>query len=365
MISRIRYSRGFETASPDGPRRGLAIAMKIFTLICLGLAPGLLSGADLPQAEIANSQIRAKLYLPDARNGYYRATRFDWSGVVASLLYKGHDFYGPWFHRVDSKVRDFVYEGSEIVAAPCSAITGPVEEFQTNGRALGWDEAKIGGTFIKIGIGVLRKDDSSYDHYKLYKIVDPGKWTVRKRADSIAFIQELTDPSSGYGYIYRKTVRLTKGKPEMVLEHGLKNTGRRTIQSTVYNHNFLVLDKLPPGPDFTISVPFRIQTPRPPNKDLAEIRGNRIVYLKELENRELVATPVRGFGESLKDHEIRIENARLGVGMRITGNRPLSDASLWSIRTVLSIEPFVSMTIDPGAEFTWLTSYEFYTLPAK
>src|SRR5439155_2547549 len=54
--------------------------------------------------------------------------------------------------------------------------------------------------------------------------------------DSVRFTQELTDPSSGYGYIYRKTVRLVEGKPEMVLEHSLRNTGRRTIQSAVYNH---------------------------------------------------------------------------------------------------------------------------------
>src|SRR5439155_26740316 len=91
--------------------------------------------------------------------------------------------------------------------------------------------------------------------------------------DSVRFTQELTDPSSGYGYIYRKTVRLVEGKPEMVLEHSLRNTGRRTIQSAVYNHNFLVLDKQPPGPDFGITVPFQIQS-RLPSGEFAEIRGN-------------------------------------------------------------------------------------------
>ncbi len=54
---------------------------------------------------------------------------------------------------------------------------------------------------------------------------------MKRNSDSIQFTQEVTDPSSGYAYIYRKTVRLTKGKPEMVLEHGLKNTGSRTIRT--------------------------------------------------------------------------------------------------------------------------------------
>ena len=33
-----------------------------------------------PRAEIANESIRMELYLPDSVKGYYRGTRFDWSG---------------------------------------------------------------------------------------------------------------------------------------------------------------------------------------------------------------------------------------------------------------------------------------------
>ena len=347
-------------------RFGTRLAVALAWVTVWGLAGnGKLPAADPPQAEITNGQIRVKLYLPDARNGYYRGTRFDWSGVIASLEYKGHNYYGPWFNRVDPKVHDYRYEGAEIIASPCSGITGPVEEFQTNGSALGWDEAKAGGTFIKIGVGVLRKDESRYDFVKQYEIVDPGKWSVRKHSDSIEFTQELADPSSDTSYVYRKTVRLTKGKPEMVLEHSLKNTGRRTIQSTVYNHNFLVLDKQPPGPDFSITVPFQIQSPHPPNPDLAIIRGNQFVYLKALENQEVVFTPLLGFSHSPQDNEIRIENSRAGAGMRISGDRPLSSENLWSIRSVLAVEPFISMTINPGSEFTWKISYAYYTLPSN
>ena len=342
---------------------GTSLAVALAGAAVWGLAgDGKSPAADPPQAEITNGLIRVKLYLPDARNGYYRATRFDWSGVISGLEYKGHNYYGPWFNRVDPKAHDFTYEGAEIVASPCTGITGPAEEFQTNGSALGWDEAKAGGTFIKIGVGVLRKDQDSYDAYKLYEIVDSGKWSVRKHSDSIEFSQELADPSSGHGYVYRKTVRLAKGKPEMVLEHSLKNTGRRTIQSSVYNHNFLVLDGQAPGPDFSITVPFQIHSPQPPNQELAQIRGNQIVYSKVLENQEVVEIPMLGFSDSPQDNEIRIENSRVGAGMRISGDRPLSSANLWSIRSVLAVEPFITMTIDPGSEFTWKMSYEYYTL---
>jgi hypothetical protein len=338
----------------------LTMMKRICALSSLLLSLGAAWAADAPKAEISNGEIQAKIYLPDANNGYYRGTRFDWSGVLYSLQFKGHDYYGPWFQKTDPAIHDFIYEGADIVAGPCSAISGPVDEF----APLGWDEAKPGGNFIKIGIGALRKpEDGKYDNYKLYPVADPGKWTIQKHPDSIDFIQELS--SAGYDYVYRKTVRLVAGKPEMALEHSLRNRGTQAIRTNVYNHNFLVLDNQPPGAGLTISVPFQIESPHPPNKALAEIKGNKIVYLTTLKDRDVAATPIQGFGASAKDNVIRIENSRVGAGMKIEGNRPLLKASLWSIRTVMAVEPFVDIVVEPGAEFTWQSVYEYYTVPAS
>lgn len=340
------------------------------TLVC---AAALLSVAmdsktfasEFPQAEISNGQLRLKVYPPDPKHGYYRGTRFDWSGTIGSLEYQGHRYYGPWFDTVDPKVHDYQDVGNQIIASLCSGDSGPVDEFQTRGRALGWDEARVGGTFIKIGVGVLRKDDAHYDYVKQYQIVNPGRWTVETHRDSVEFTQELSDAPSGYGYIYRKVIRLVEGKPEMVLEHHLKNTGRRPIESAVYNHNFLVLDKQSPGPDFVITVPFQIRSPNPPGPELARIRGNQVMYSKVLRSGDVMETLLEGFGESPRDNEIRIENRRVGAGVRITGDHPLSKLNLWSIRTVLAVEPFITMTVEPGAEFTWKSSYAYYTLPSE
>src|SRR5690242_2324958 len=132
-----------------------------------------------PQTEITNGLVRARLYRPDAVNGFYRGTRFDWSGVIADLTYAGHNYFPQWFQRADANVRDFIYDGPNIVAGPCTAVTGPAEEFSTDSKALGFSEAKAGGTFVKIGVGVLRKPDGrDYEMFRLYDIVDGGKWTV-------------------------------------------------------------------------------------------------------------------------------------------------------------------------------------------
>lgn len=325
-----------------------------------------LSAAEYPEAVFSNGNLRLKVYLPDAKEGFYRATRFDWSGMIGSLVYQGHEFYGPWFQRVDPGVRDFSYDGEEIVASPCTAAVGPAEEFVTEANLpLGYQEAKAGGTFVKIGVGALKKpDDAAYNRFRLYEIADPGKWTVRSAPDSIEFIQELSDASSGYAYIYRKTVTLTQNKPAMRIEHSLRNTGRKPVDTNVYNHNFLRIDGASPGPDYAVTMPFEIQSNRPPNPDFAAIHGNRIVYLKTLVNQDRVTTPIQGFHEKAADYDIRIENRKSGVGLRITADRPLHSASLWSIRAVLAVEPFIHISVAPGEESTWSMNYEYYALPA-
>jgi hypothetical protein len=312
-----------------------------------------------PEAQISNGLITAKLYLPDAQRGFYRSTRFDWSGVISSLEYQGHRYYGPWFTKSDPPVRDFIYKDSDIITGAQSTMMGPAEEFS---RPQGYTAAKPGGTFVKIGVGVLRKpDDTNYSGYANYEIVDPGKWSVKKNPDSVEFVQEVNDQSSGYGYVYRKTVRLASGKPELTIEHSLQNTGRLPLQTNQYNHNFLVLDGAPTGADFAIVAPFEIRVDPPPDPKLAEIRGREILYRKTLEDQERVTFGIQGFGTDPKDYDFRVENRKTGAGVRITSDRPIASASLWSIRSNISMEPFVDVSTEPGKTFTWKYVYTYYT----
>ena len=336
---------------------GLAVA-------CAVILAGTCSALEFPSAELSARELRIRLYLPDARQGFYRGTRFDWSGVIGSLEHAGHEYYPAWFARVDPQVHDFIYDGADIVACPCTAMTGPAEEFTTDGQGLGFDNAKVGGTFVKIGVGVLRRpDDAKYDPYRLYEIVDGGKWIVDKHPDSIEFIQELADPSTGFGYIYRKTVSIAPDRPRMLLAHSLRNTGKRPIHSSVYNHNFLYLDRRAPGPEVTLTFPFTIRTAAAPDRTVVEISGHEIRFAKTLAGQDRAYLNILGFGAEAKDYDIRVENQGVGAGVRITADRPLARLSLWAIRAPVSIEPFIDMTIEPGAEFTWTITYDYYTLP--
>ena len=210
-------------------------------------------------------------------------------------------------------------------------------------------------------MGVLRKpDDEKYSPYRLYDIVDHGEWSVHAKPDSIAFSQRVADPSSGYGYLYQKIVSLVPGKSQMVIEHRLTNIGKRPIVSSVYDHNFLVLDNQGIGPDFSITLPFEIRPAKPVNAALGAVNGKTISYLKKLEGHDQFVVGIEGFGKSPADYQITIENKHVGAGMKITGDRPLESEALWSIRAILAVEPFIHISIEPGKDFTWKYTYDYY-----
>ncbi len=185
--------------------------------------------SDHPKAMLSNGTLDALVFLPDAKNGYYRSTRFDWSGVVGCVSLNGHKFFGEWFAQYDPLKND--------------SMTGPVEEFRSddgplghNGPrgeffvrpgAIGYNEAKPGELFLKPGVGVLRKvDNSPYQFGGAYPIVDTGRWTKKVKPRSVVFRQVLNGPE-GYAYVYEKTLVLDKNDPVMTLDHSLKIQSRR------------------------------------------------------------------------------------------------------------------------------------------
>lgn len=256
--------------------------------------------------------------------------------MISSLQHRGHEYCGLWYEHHDPKRHD--------------GITGPAEEFAI---PLGYAEAEPGGTFIKIGVGVLGKpEESAYQPFSTYDIVNPGKWTVRTAPDRIEFMHKLD------AYLYRKTVLLAD---ELVIEHSLTNTGRCPIDTEQYNHNFFVIDGRPIGPAVAITFPFELR-PTMDLKGLAQIRANRLVFLREFGPDEFIWTLLEGYGTTAKDYDLRIENRDAGAGVRITGDRPLSKMVFWSIGTVACPEPYVSLRVEPGCEERWCVSYEFYDL---
>ena len=300
-----------------------------------------------PKASITNGAVQAVVYLPDAKNGYYRGSRFDWSGVVPCLAYKGHTYFGIWFSHYDPMIAD--------------AIAGPVEEFRSSDGALNYGEAKPGELFVKPGVGVLRKiDDSPYKFMAPYPLVDGGKWTVRTRRSEVSLTQHLNS-SLGIAYVYQKTLKLDKREPVLLLEHEFKNTGTRTIEMEVYDHDFFMLDGAPTAPGMVVRFPFEPKAEQS-MEPLARIEGKQIVYLKELPQKPRLAASsyLTGYSDRVSDYDITVEDQRTGVGVEQTSDMPISRFNFWSIHTTICPEAYIHLNIPPGQTAHWTIRYRFY-----
>src|ERR1700719_4454227 len=106
----------------------IAVLAATFAMVCAAPAETVSDCAEVPHGDhpnalLSNGKLDALVFLPDARNGYYRSTRFDWSGVVGCGSLNGHKFFGEWFTQYDPLKND--------------SIVGPVEELRTDAGTLG------------------------------------------------------------------------------------------------------------------------------------------------------------------------------------------------------------------------------------
>jgi hypothetical protein len=284
------------------------------------------------------------LYLPDAERGYYRGTRFDWSGMVERVEYDGHRFYGPLHEQHDPHVHD--------------CVSGPAEEFAMF-HPMGFDEAEPGQSFVKIGVGLLER--SSLDAYRFdanYRFVRPGEWTVEHGTTWATFTQTL-EGERGWAYRYRKTLRLEEAEPAFTIEHALENRGDKTIDIEHYNHNFTIIDDVPYGPDYTVELPFSTDAPVPLG-DYAWFRDDRIDVEKPLGGRALWSPLFEGNDPGTHNAAI-VHNRKTGASVSFRGDTPITRMVFWAVERAACPEPFIHIYLEPNDTKHWSTTYRFAT----
>ena len=308
---------------------------------------------NMPSKTISNGIVSARVYLP-VPFGFYRATRFDHAGMITHITYKGHDYGQYWFVKTSPDVKNFTYDKDGLVANSNNFAAGPVEEFGENG----FDAAGMDGRFLKIGVGILKRDTDKYDRFHTYPILTEGKRTTMATKTSIRFTQVLSTDSSSYGYVYSKTVTIVPGKAELKITDQLKNTGKKAIDTSVYDHHFMTLS---PGEDgVQLEAPFPLAHARPMPADVVRFDGARMTYLRGLTGEEQVASDLTGFTNAVADNDFRITATKTGYGVRIRADKPVSRLLWWSVPSTMGIEPYMDIKLKPGEETHWTHTMDYY-----
>jgi hypothetical protein len=308
---------------------------------------------NLPSKTISNGIVSAKVYLP-VPFGFYRSTRFDHAGMITHVTSRGQDYGRYWFVKTSPDVKNFTYDADGLVAHPSDVAAGPVEEFGENG----FDAAGRGGRFLKIGVGILTRDNDKYDRFHTYPIINEGRRTTTSTKNSITFRQVIAGDPSGYGYRFTKTVTMVPGKAQMTITDTLTNTGKKAIDTTVYNHHFMTLS--PGNGGIELQAPFTLAHTRPMPADVVKFDGGTMTYLRPLTGQEQVASDLTGYGEAVSDNDFRVTNTQTGYGVRLRASMPMTRLLWWSVPSTLGIEPYMAVKLKPGETRTWTHTFDYY-----
>ncbi|NNF34233.1 MAG: hypothetical protein HKN68_08995 [Saprospiraceae bacterium] len=273
----------------------------------------------------------------------YNHPRFDWTGKIIDVKYKGISLAG--YEKDDPKPDEYVGRGF-------------YNEFGIE-RAVGFHDCGVGDWFHKIGIGLLKKDGEVYAFHHPYEI-KPLEFQVQK-SDTHLIIDAMSPIINGYGYKYEKELILTENGWEV--HYKLDNTGSKIIETDEYNHNFIMIGEEEIGRDYILKFPFPLQPGIKGEalnpKDVIEINDNEI---------KLFDKPDSPFfysflnGEDLVDAEWKLLNLKTGIGITEKGSFLTSKVNLWGWKGAISPELFIKIKVEPGESMSWNRKFSIFEI---
>jgi hypothetical protein len=301
-----------------------------------------------PHVVMESGPVRLLVLLPDPMKGYYRGPRFDWSGTVALAEWKGHTFFGSW------RLPPHEPRGNDDTAGTAEELgMGPLTG---NPPPVGYGDARVGETFLKIGVGRLVKiEEQAYSFGAPYEIARPAEWDVRLEAGSLVFVQE-EGPVRGHALRYSKRIALDPDLPGFLVEHRLENTGAHPIEQTHYCHNFIRIDGAPVGRSYSLELPYDARL-----SDVAggilEAAGRTISFARDPRDDEGFFALVSGYGTGPESNQVRVNGPR--ASLSISGSDPVTRFQVFGTGRTLCPEPFISISLLSGQSKSWSIVYKF------
>tara|TARA_R110001583_G_scaffold184925_3_gene344534 strand:+ start:191 stop:1150 length:960 start_codon:yes stop_codon:yes gene_type:complete len=273
----------------------------------------------------------------------YNLSRFDWTGKITAVKFK--NVYVTGAERMDVKNENDYGKGL-------------YNEFGIE-RPIGYDEISKGEWFQKIGIGLLKKDDEVYDFVKSYDI-QPAIFKVKKKSNKIT-IYCKSQMINGFSYELKKEIELFDSSFE--IKYSLQNTGKKTISTNEYIHNFLAINKDFMGSNYILTFPFQLKpklfekTFNPENK--VEI-GQREITFNNTPNEQFFFSNLSGSEEV--DASWELINTKSNIGISEKGSFKTTKVNLWGWSHVVSPELFFDINVLPGQFVEWTRTYNVFEI---
>ena len=342
-------------------RNALLTLTLMFNITASGLAQsdkmadGLSSKDGYPAATLSNGRIDLVVYLPDAERGYYRGVRFDWSSQVGSVRYNQHDWFG------DSSISSLKPGIGTGTTAECGMGYNGLPS------ALGYDDAKPNESFLKIGVGELRKPtmpevkgaaSNQYALWYPYELIQTFPWSVQRGKDWIEFVQE-SGAVRGYQYRLTRRIALSDGNG-FTIDATLENLGSKPINQTSYEHNFVRIGDALVGLGWGVGYSFSPQFHEEEGRAaFLKTEGTTIRLARDLSKDDASAGyDLEGFSKTSTNNRMLV-SAGLPDRLLISSDEPLVQSRLYITPQTMCPEAHIAVVVPPGKSKHWQTRYEF------
>ncbi len=287
---------------------------------------------------LRNENLEIHVDLPQEN---YKFSRFDWTGKITTVKFRDIDV---------ATIESPDYEDKDLFGK------GFYNEFGID-TALGFDAAKVGGWFHKIGVGLLKKDDEQYLFSKAYEI-QPAEFTTNAEASKIS-ITCRSQAVNGFSYLLNKEIELLANG--FVIKYRLENSGEKIIHTDEYTHNFLAINNDLMGRDYILKFPFQLQ----PEKFGAAVNPGEKIDIGPKEIKFNSSPQAQFFFSNLSggetiDSSWELINLKRNVAIRETTSFQTDKVNLWGWQHVISPELFHQIAISPGQSAQWSRRFDVY-----
>jgi hypothetical protein len=236
----------------------------------------------------------------------------------------------------------------------------------------GYNEGKNGDPFLKIGVGILRRDAGAYNFSANYPVVERARTAVTWQQDRAHFVQTLTGSANGYSCYLEEDVIVKNDR--VILNYLLRNTGSKPFTTEQYLHDFLSFSGRPVGPNVRLSFPYDFTTnpavtPWQPSGRFRSIAAaaapvvvriaNGIEFMEKATGvpKIWVYRPQGHTGPELCAVDFADTQQRLTIETSI----PAAYTGIWTTDYQVSPEQFLQITLAPGEEARFTRTYTFRT----
>jgi len=276
---------------------------------------------------------------PNAPERYNHGTRFT---SIANVL------------RVTREGREFLF--APLEHDPLLENGGLAGEFDPFGNPPGFAEAALGEGYVKIGVGILRKEKEEYGFWGVHPVIERAATTVEWKEDKAFFRQECPGVN---GYAYRLEAEVAVTGNEVAIRFHLMNRGAKAFTTQQYHHNYFIFGPEPVGPGYELELPF---APAPENvPPVIRLHGNRLRYSTPL--AKAVNFPIPWPRGENGPNRVVLRHEGKGMELIASTDRPGTRLFIHAGPQYLCPEQFIELHLAPGQSVRWTRRYEFNLLP--